>query len=100
MVRASACWSLQVLELAMSDANRLRELEVECGERDVVPEPDLDIGPEHEPFHQGPGFYVSADVDLVGVDADAGSEPWRNLRRCGRRHEPAGEPQHRRRNAP
>ncbi len=35
MVRASACWSLQVLELAMNDANRLRELEAECRQRAV-----------------------------------------------------------------
>jgi hypothetical protein len=39
MVRASACWSLQVLELAMNDANRLRELEAECRQR-AVNDPD------------------------------------------------------------
>jgi len=77
-----------------------RELEVECGERDVVPEPDLDIGPEHEPFHQRRGFDMSADVDLVGVDADAGAHSWRNLRRRKRGDEPADKTQHRRRHAP
>ena len=39
MVRASVRWSLQGLELAMNDANRLRELEAECRQR-ALSEPD------------------------------------------------------------
>ena len=69
------------------------ELEVECGERDVVAKPDFDIGLEDEPFHDRPGLDVSADIELVGIDAGAGSQPRRDLRRCRRGHEPQGEAQ-------
>ena len=61
----------------------IRQLEVECRQRQIVPDANLDVGTEAQLVDESVGLDVAAEIKLVRLDGRADPDPGA-LRPCGR----------------